>query len=69
MSHARYLGDGVYAQFDGYSVVITTGSHLAHGGHDQCIIMEPEVVECFQRYVSDLKARLEAEPTGKPEQI
>lgn len=68
MSHARYIGDGVYAQFDGYNVVLTTGSHLEHK-RDQLICMEPEVIESFTRYIADLKNRLESDPTAKPEQI
>lgn len=68
MSHARYLGDGVYAQFDGYSVVLTTGSHLEHE-RDQMIVMEPEVAERFARYITDLKSRLESDPAARPEQI
>lgn len=68
MSHARHIGDGVYAQFDGYGVILTTGSHLEHE-RDQRICMEPEVVESFTRYIADLKKRLESDPTARPEQI
>lgn len=68
MSHARYIGDGVYAQFDGYGVVLTTGSHL-ESECDQRITLEPQVIEDFIRYVGDLKQRLEAAPNEKPEQI
>jgi hypothetical protein len=37
----RYLGDGVYAQFDGYRVILTTGHHNA-GLADNIIFLEPE---------------------------
>lgn len=68
MTHARYLGDGVYASFDGYGVVLTTGSHQ-YWAADNRICLEPQVIEDFQRYIKDLKERLAADPSEKPEQI
>lgn len=68
MSHARYIGDGVYAQFDGHRLVLTTGSHLK-GECDNLIALEPRVIESLERYVMDLKARLESEPAATPEEI
>jgi hypothetical protein len=59
MSHARYLGDGVYASFDGYSIVLTTGNHQATKA-DNVIVMEFQVVESFEEYIKDLKQILEA---------
>lgn len=68
MSHARYLGDAVYAQFDGYGILLTTGSHIPADASNQ-IALEPRVIEDFQRYITDLKARLTEDPQGRPEQI
>lgn len=68
MSHARYIGDGVYAQFDGYGIMLTTGSHL-ESECDNRIVLEPEVIEGFQRYITDLKAWLESEPAATPKEI
>jgi hypothetical protein len=49
MSHARYLGDGVYAQFDGYGIVLTTGHHDPVEASN-AIVLEPEVVNAFVNY-------------------
>lgn len=54
----RYLGDAVYAQFDGYGVVLTTGGHLGSGQEDQHMTLEPAVLESLNEYVDDLKAAL-----------
>lgn len=42
----EYLGDGVYASFDGYHVWLRTGSHDAPGG----IALEPSVFASLKRY-------------------
>ena len=57
---AQYIGDGVYASYDGWNIVLTTGNHepaLA----DNIIALEPEVIESLNRYTVWLKARLEAD--------
>jgi hypothetical protein len=50
----RYIGDGVYADFDGYHVVLTTerenGVHL--------IYLDPDVVRELARYVADVRLTL-----------
>src|SRR3990172_7502346 len=62
MSHARYLGNAVYASFDGYHVALTTDSHIpAEAGN--LIYLEPEVIEAFQKYLAALKKSLEAGET------
>lgn len=68
MSHARYLGDGVYAHFNGYSVVLTTGHHDPAVA-DNIIEMEPQVMGSLKRYETDLIEHLKANPNDKPEQI
>jgi hypothetical protein len=41
----EYLGDAVYASFDGWNIWLRTGD-----GNDQRIALEPEVQEAFIRY-------------------
>lgn len=47
-----YLGDSVYADFDGYCVVLTTENGY---GPSNTIVFEPEVIEAFQRYIKRLE--------------
>ncbi len=42
----EYLGDGVYASFDGYHVWLRTGSHDA----EPAIALEPAVFMSLARY-------------------
>jgi hypothetical protein len=44
--HHRYLGDGVYASFDGYHVWLRTGSHT----NEPAIAIEPGVFAELVRY-------------------
>lgn len=44
-----YLGDGVYAYFDGYSIRLRTGSHT-DSDYDQQIWLEPSVLESLNRF-------------------
>jgi len=51
-----YLGDSVYAWFDGYGIILTT----ENGPEPSNVIaMEPEVVEAFERFVGDLRRNSE----------
>lgn len=47
--HAQYLGDGVYATFDGYHIWLKTGSHRDHEATDK-IALEPEVFAALINY-------------------
>lgn len=58
MSHKEYLGDSVYAEFDGYSIVLTTENGEAPSN---TIFLEPSVIEAFKRYVEYLKAQFSAQ--------
>lgn len=44
----EYLGDGVYASFDGYMVGLTTGSHDA----GVQVYLEPEVFQELVKYAA-----------------
>lgn len=41
----KYLGDAVYAAFDGYSIRLRTGD-----GNNHVIFLEPKVYEALVRY-------------------
>jgi len=47
-----YLGDAVYADFDGYSIVLTTENGIET---TNTIVMEPEVWAALKDYVAALK--------------
>lgn len=53
----EYLGDSVYAAFDGFGIVLTTENGL---GPSNRIVLEPEVMHELYRYVERLKTRLAA---------
>ncbi len=53
-----YLGDAVYASFDGHHIVLTTDSHIqAEAGNT--IFIEPQVLEGLFRFCEALKRELE----------
>lgn len=52
-----YLGDGVYAYFDGYGIWLRTGDHREERC-DNKIYLEPKVLHCldlFNKKVSEQK--------------
>jgi hypothetical protein len=49
----EYLGDAVYASFDGYHIWLRTGD-----GNDNRVALEPPVLEAFVRYASKLHPQL-----------
>ncbi len=50
---ASYLGDGVYADFDGFYVVLTTEDGISVTNR---IALEPEVLVALNQYVERLRA-------------
>lgn len=46
----QYLGDSVYADFDGFAVTLTTENDPSVGPSN-VIIMEPEIIAALNRYV------------------
>lgn len=49
MSNEVYLGDAVYASFDGWQIKLRTGD-----GNGQVIYLEPVVYWALERYVKSL---------------
>jgi hypothetical protein len=49
-----YLGDGLYASFDGYQVWLRAPRE--HDDHE--IALEPSVLDAFDKYIRELKYNL-----------
>lgn len=45
----RYLGDGVYASFDGYHIWLAVNHHT-----NKVVALEPEVFKSLVRYADDI---------------
>lgn len=56
---AAYLGDGVYADFDGFGIVLTTEDGIEVTNR---IVLEPETLANFTRWLARLPQRLEGRP-------
>jgi hypothetical protein len=54
----RYIGDGVYVDFDGYGIVLTTENGISETNR---IVLEPEVYGLLLEYVKALKVRVAKE--------
>lgn len=46
----RYIGDGVYASFDGYQIWLRVGSHEAM----PLVALEPSVLEALCKVATDI---------------
>jgi hypothetical protein len=47
-----YLGDGVYAAFDGYNITLTTENGLEV---TNTIVLEPDVLSALYEFIARLK--------------
>lgn len=56
--YATYLGDSVYAKFDGFAIVLTTNNGY---GPSNTIVLEPEVMRALDRFVKRLNAEQESQ--------
>jgi len=56
----RYLGDGVYASFDGYQVWLHVDSHMAH----PVVSLEAEVLIQLTAYYRDMVSPKKTEGDG-----
>lgn len=60
----RYIGDGVYIDFDGYGIVLTTENGIRETNR---IVLEPEVYSELMRYVNDLREKAGSHPREQAE--
>ena len=60
----EYLGDSVYADFDGYHIILTTENGYPDDPRNR-IALEPEVIIKLLRYRASLAARVEQEEEGQ----
>jgi hypothetical protein len=51
----RYLGDGVYAEFDGYVIILRTGSHIQDEADNE-IILDNDVTNALLAFIRDIGA-------------
>ena len=56
-TYKEYIGDSVYADFDGFAVVLTTENGLPNDPSNR-IVLEPEVYTSLHQYVLRLEDRL-----------
>lgn len=45
---STYLGDGLYASFDGYMIKLHVGAHY----REPCCALEPEVLDALIKYAA-----------------
>lgn len=56
--YADYLGDSVYADFDGHGIILTTENGIEASN---TIVLEPSVLQAFARYQERLGHLLRVE--------
>lgn len=55
-----YIGDGVYIDFDGFSLILTTENGISVTNR---IVLEPEVFSALVRFVEHLNGEREEIPS------
>jgi hypothetical protein len=60
--HKTYLGDSVYADFDGFGIELTTNNGL---GASNTIYLEPQVLDALEKYKEYLR-KLNAQESSEP---
>ena len=53
----KYLGDAVYASFDGYNILLHIGSHE----EPACVALEPPVLEALSEYAAAIRSAIRQE--------
>lgn len=51
MMHQQYLGDGVYASFDGFQIWLAVGNH-----ENKVVALEPSVMKALTEYNERIEA-------------
>ena len=49
MAYEKYIGDGVYASFDGYHINLAVNQHENH-----VVALEPDVVDALKEYFREI---------------
>lgn len=57
-----YLGDGVYADYDGFAIVLTTENGIENAN---TIYLEPHVLTALNRYVEHIGRTIEDRDAAK----
>lgn len=60
MKNPIYIGDGVYARFDGYQVWFAVDNHL-----NEVVALEPRVIEALNKFYEYAKENFKPEEDGK----
>lgn len=60
----KYLGDGVYASYDGYHIWLQTGSHLEHEATNR-IALDLDVFTALLQYQTAIIRATSAAPKGE----
>lgn len=55
----RYIGDGVYIEFNGYQLKLTTEDGISVTNE---IYLEPSVFDSLEIYVQEIKAAMQEQP-------
>jgi hypothetical protein len=58
MINETYLGDGLFASYDGWQITLRTRRETG----DHFVALEPAVLEEFERYVAAIRAIEDVEP-------
>ena len=61
----EYLGDGAYADFDGYAVWPTTENGIETTNK---VCLEPSVLRAFERYVAQIRGERKEKPENQEDQ-
>ena len=61
MTNEEYLGDGLYASFDGFGITL----RAPRTGGDHFVYLEPSVLDAFEQYVTALQKRAEERAKAK----
>ena len=59
MKHT-YLGDGVYATYNGYETILRVGSH---NNDDGMIVLDSEVMAALQKFIAEIGTEKEGKPS------
>ena len=57
----RYLGDGLYASWDGWQIIL----RAPREGGDHWVALEPEVYTALLRFVRDVRSQAVGDANGK----